>query len=68
MTATSPTRVSMHELLASCAAADAVSRPPKDFECPEGATKGARGTARETTTPPHPPDDLTPPPAERKAA
>ncbi|MGN5379858.1 hypothetical protein ACQ4WX_29360 [Streptomyces lasalocidi] len=61
MTATGPTRVSMHELLASCAAADAVSRPP---ERPEGA----RGTARETTTRPHPHDDLPRSPAERPAA
>jgi hypothetical protein len=60
MTATSPTRVSMHELLASCAAADAISRPPQRPE-------GARGTARPATPPPHPPNNLTPPPAERAA-
>jgi hypothetical protein len=67
MTATSPTRVSMHELLASCAAADAISRPPRAPECPAGA-QGARGTARETTTQPYPHDDLPRSPAERSAA
>ncbi|MBX7547256.1 hypothetical protein ABZX95_35700 [Streptomyces sp. NPDC004232] len=60
MTATGPTRVSMHELLASCAAADAISRPP---ERPEGA----RGTARPAATAPQPPDDLPRSPAERTA-
>jgi hypothetical protein len=77
MTATSPTGFSMRDLLASCAAADTISRPPRAPECPEGATKGTRGCAesaataaraREATTSPHPPDNLTPPPAERPAA
>ncbi|WP_225099757.1 hypothetical protein [Streptomyces sp. CoH27] len=77
MSATTPTRVSMHALLASCAAADAISRPPRDFECPEGATKGARGgaghaaaavCARPAATDPQPPDDPARHPVERKAA
>lgn len=42
-----PTGVSMTDLLASCAAAAAISRPPRpEVSRPEGA----RGTARPATT------------------
>ncbi|MEU5534552.1 hypothetical protein [Streptomyces sp. NPDC020362] len=44
------TGVTMHELLAACAAAAVVSRPP----CAEGA----RGTARPATTAPQSTDDM----------
>ncbi|MEU6664578.1 hypothetical protein [Streptomyces sp. NPDC046727] len=45
-----PTGVSMHDLLASCAAADVISRPPRP-ERPEGAT--ATAWARPAPTAPH---------------
>ncbi|MQY35328.1 hypothetical protein SRB17_33020 [Streptomyces sp. RB17] len=61
MTATSPTGVSMHDLLASCEAAKTVSCPPRDPE----ARPQARGRAehpataagaRPATANPQPPD------------
>ncbi|GAA2203504.1 hypothetical protein GCM10009787_66810 [Streptomyces bangladeshensis] len=55
MTALRPTGVSMHDLLASCEAAQAVSCPPRP---PETRPKGARGTARATKTAPQPPDGV----------
>lgn len=55
---TTATGVSMRDLLASCAAAKAVSRPPRAPERPEGA-KGARGTARPATVDPQPHDGTT---------
>lgn len=70
MTATSPTGVSMHDLLASCAAADVVSRPP----CPEGARGRAEHAATAADVPPavtDPRPDGAPvvaSPAQRKAA
>ncbi|MFI2430356.1 hypothetical protein [Streptomyces sp. NPDC018693] len=53
---TAPSAVSMSELLASCAAADAVSRPPR---ATAPTAQGARGAARPATTLPHPKDDTT---------
>ncbi|POX62225.1 hypothetical protein C3492_18435 [Streptomyces sp. Ru62] len=50
--------VSMRDLLAACAAADAVSRPPRP-EHPEGARGEHAGTAgwtRPAGTAPQPPD------------
>lgn len=50
--------VSMRDLLAACAAADAVSRPPR-LEHPEGARGEHAGTAgwtRPAATVPQPPD------------
>ncbi|MFF8725499.1 hypothetical protein ACF073_03270 [Streptomyces sp. NPDC015171] len=40
-----PAAVSMRDLLASCAAADAVSRPPRPAERPEGARRAVRAAA-----------------------
>lgn len=62
MTAPTPAGVSMHDLLASCEAAKAVSCPPR---APEERPNGARGCAepaataaraRSAATNPQPPD------------
>ncbi|WP_189958496.1 hypothetical protein [Streptomyces alanosinicus] len=56
MSATTPAGVSMHDLLAACAAAEAVSRPPRSPEHPEEAEgRGARGNPQPAENPePHP--------------
>ncbi|MFB7505102.1 hypothetical protein [Streptomyces broussonetiae] len=74
MTAPSPTGVSMRDLLASCAAADAISRPPGPEERPEAARgpavpPAAAACARADTTGPQPNDGpATAPPTPRAAA
>ncbi|WP_078630297.1 hypothetical protein [Streptomyces roseochromogenus] len=55
MPAPSPTGVSMRDLLAACAAAEAVSRPPQR---PEEARDGVEHAgARPAATAPHPTGD-----------
>ncbi|KOV59451.1 hypothetical protein ADK64_33325 [Streptomyces sp. MMG1121] len=73
MTATTPTGVSMRDLLASCAAADAISRPPRVEERPEAVRDRAEHTAaaacaRAAATEPRANDGPSRHPAERPAA
>ncbi|WP_432134979.1 MULTISPECIES: hypothetical protein [unclassified Streptomyces] len=64
---TAPSAVSMSDLLASCAAAEAVSRPPAAPAAPAGAASegaaespcGSAAWARPATTLRHPKGDAT---------
>ncbi|WP_369391364.1 hypothetical protein AB5J72_29930 [Streptomyces sp. CG1] len=66
MPATGPTGISMHDLLAACAAAETISRPPEHPEREQ--REGARDCAESAANPPQTADDRSTRPHPRAAA